>query len=234
MAEKISIGPLELSECPGWRDRRDALLRQCILNGDTQQGRYSSRLQKGKRHDHIAVSAVFAADGAVVSHAEIEAFVRAQTGENGWIMNQGSFQSLSTCPQIEHVDKKSWRCLALSSHMDAHWSAHWRTVLAGTYRDDRAAFHAAVNEGKFVAFQFVSGTRGWNYFTAETADRSMHRWTRLIHALPARELNMPADVENVFQSIMRNTKKKRKADTVAPEEKKKRKKKQKLNSVTKN
>lgn len=234
MADLVQIGSFSFVECDGWRDRRDALLRQCVLNGDVHHGRYSSRLQKGRRHEHVAVSAVFAADGAVISHAEIESFVREQMSENTWIMNQGSFLSLRGCSQLEQVDGASWRCLALSSHLDAHWSVHWRTVLSGTFHDDRAAFAAAINEGRFIAFQFVPGTRGWTFFSPELADRSIYRWTRLIYAPPARAFEIAEDAKNIFLSILRNTVKRKRSEMPALEDKKRKKKKVKLSVVTKN
>ena len=234
MADLVQIGDFSFVECVGWRDRRDALLRQCVLNGDVHHGRYSSRLQKGKRHEHVAVSAVFAADGAVMSHAEIESFVRDQTGENTWIMNQGAFLSLRECSQLEQVDEVSWRCLALSSHLDAHWSVHWRTVLSGTFHDDRAAFTAAINKGQFIAFQFVPGTRGWTFFSPDLADRSVYRWTRLIYAPPIRTFEIEGDVQSIFFSILRNTVKRKRSEMPHHDEHKRKKKKLKTSVVTKN
>lgn len=237
MAEiRTEYGVFVFQERPGWRDTREQLLRQCAKNNQEIAPRTFHMLQKGRRHEHVALAAVFAADGAVVSDAEIEAYVRAKTGETAWVMNQGASRALCEShligPAPEH-SRGQWRCIDESAHLDAGWSAHWRSVLAGVFKNDMSAMSAAVAAGEYIAFQFVPGARSWSGFCAETAEKNTHRWTRLIRAAPPMMPTIDEDAQAVFAAILKNTQK-RKRTPVAPTDENRNKKRKKKHYITKN
>lgn len=235
MAEiRTESGVFIFQERSGWRDARETLMRQCAKNNQEIAPRTFHMLQKGRRHEHVALAAVLAADGAVVSDAEIEAYVRAKTRETTWVMNQGAFRALCDShligPAPEH-SRGQWRCIDESAHLDARWSAHWRSVLTGVFKNDMSAMNAAVAAGEYIAFQFVPGARSWSDFSAETAEKNTHRWTRLIRAAPAPMLTIEENAQAVFTSILKNTQKRKRTLAVAAEENSNRKRKKKFHNT---